>query len=148
MIYTNSFPEKTKVKLANDLYKNIEEIKENDLVLSYNTKTNIFEHKKVIKISVNYINEFFEIETYDNMTIKTSLDHPFLTENGWKNSCLLTDNDILLIEKNKTIHKTKIKSLNFFENFIAYEFYGKQKVFNIIVEDNNTYIANGFIVHS
>lgn len=147
-MFLNSFPEKTKIKLANDLCKNIEEIKENDLVLSFNIKNNEFEYKKVLKVFTNYINEFFEIETYDNAMIKTSLDHPFLTENGWKNACLLTEDDVLLKEKNKNIHKTKIKSLNFFENFIAYEFYGKQKVYNIIIEDNNNYIANGFIVHS
>ena len=73
----------TKVLLADRTSKNIEDIREGDRVMSFNTLTNTQEPATVQETAaVTHCN--LVTYTFDNgATITATDDHPFLTERGW-----------------------------------------------------------------
>ena len=73
----------TKVLLADRTSKNIEDIREGDRVMSFNSMTNTQEPATVLEsAAVNHCN--LVTYTFDNgSTITATDDHPFLTERGW-----------------------------------------------------------------
>ena len=73
----------TKVLLADRTSKNIEDIREGDRVMSFNSMTNTQEPATVLETAaVNHCN--LVTYTFDNgSTITATDDHPFLTAHGW-----------------------------------------------------------------
>lgn len=96
--YHGCFHEQSKVMLVNGEEREIKDIKENDLILSYNENTKDFESDLVNKVLVNNFKKEWILLTFDNhKQIKCTSDHKFLTHNrGWVEAKDLTENDALV----------------------------------------------------
>lgn len=89
------------VLMENGTYKKIADIIKNDIIVSYNTKTNLFEKNKVVyKINsgksdrVSWIRLKFD----NNTSIVCTSNHLFLTKNrGWISACNLNSDDIFVV---------------------------------------------------
>jgi intein/homing endonuclease len=77
----------TKIKTSTGLVE-IQNIKINDLVLTYNEKKEIFEYKPVQKIHKNLTkssnSKMLKIKTKAGKIIEITDNHKVLTSNGWK----------------------------------------------------------------
>lgn len=165
---TTCFVKGTKVTMANGTYKNIENIKEGDEILSYNVSTKEFGTDKVLPLPEILNNYQKIIATYENGTKNEfSPAHPFYIEGkGWA-SYDLTDtiittgdcgdgrleNDWNIMFKEGKLHqlevgdycvddkgkKLKITSLEETNEYVD--------MYNLEFLDNNkTWFANGILV--
>lgn len=142
----------TKILMVNGSYKNIEDIKENDLIISYDEINNKFVIDKVIKLLIHHnTSQLMTLILEDGTKIKSTLSHPFLTINGWKTIDLnmafkehsilcqkLKIGDILVGQN----HNSKIIDILYENCPINYDTY------NLFVKKYHTYIANNYIVHN
>lgn len=142
----------TKITMANGIYQNIENIKENDLVLVYDENNNKFVIDKVIKLLIHHnTNQLMTLILEDGTKIKSTLSHPFLTVNGWKTIDLkmafkehsilcqkIKIGDILIGQK----HNAKIIDIKYEQCPMNYDTY------NIFIKKYHTYIANNYVVHN
>lgn len=118
--------------------KKIEDIKEGDLVWSYNERTGKKELKKVIDLSRNTSSSLVKI--YVNGTeITCTPEHPFYVDGSWVEAKDLIKGMLLT-----TLHGTtsSVESINFLDE--------KIKVYNFEVEDNHNYYVSekGILVHN
>ncbi|MEF3279602.1 MAG: TIM44-like domain-containing protein [Elusimicrobiota bacterium] len=127
------FARGTKIKTP-DGEKNIEEIKENETIYTY--VENKLIKAKIIKTHTT-TDLLVEIEA-SGKKLKTTYEHPILTENGFKKLKEIKIGEKIAFFENKIIWLpvNQIKSLYLDE------------VYNLSVEFPNTFIANGFIVHN
>lgn len=142
----------TKILMANNSMKNIEEINPGDMVMTYNEKTKVFEPGVVEKFKSRHIsNEIFDLYLNDNTVISLTKGHPMLSTEGWKsldrmvsffehdvetrNMCV--GQQLIGINGLSTIEKIERRT-----NSNGFE------VYNITVPTNNTYIANGYVAHN
>ena len=130
----------TKIKTI-DGFKNIEDIQVEDMVL---THTNTYQ--KVLKVGHNENKQIWELksEDSDNITLVTG-NHPFYiyTNEGnykWKEIQYVTKSDKLCKIINNDIKHFAVISLTPTETYTT--------VYNIEVENDNSYTANGYIVHN
>ena len=130
----------TLVKTING-YENIENIKEGDLVLSYNFDTNKQEYRLVTKKYIHDDNneDLYEIY-YDDGVIEVTSGHPIYVNNviNIKKVKDLKVGDYLLGSDGKKHIVTNIK-----------HYRSEELVYNIQVENNNNYyVGNGILVDS
>lgn len=81
--------------------KKISEIKSGDTVISYNTKTGVFEPKVVKEVFINHPSslsaKMLEIELENGKSVQITENHPVLTENrGWVRAGDLTEEDSIV----------------------------------------------------
>lgn len=141
---TGCFLEGTKVLTKNG-YKNIEDIKVGDYVLSYNEETKENEYNRVYDTFIHRNNneDLYEL-TIKGKVLKVTEAHRFyVKEKGtdfyaWKAVRNLNIGDVI-IDNNKTEHE--ITNINFYSHFGT--------VYNITVENNyNYYVSdNNYLVH-
>lgn len=130
--------------------KNIEDIQIGDEVLTHKNR-----YRKVLNIMRTSKKEIWEIHTLNDEIVRTTINHPFLTaqirdyyytDAIFKEVKDITNKDLLvgLLNPNgdeNTTHKYNI--INCVVNTHQFE-----TVYNLEVEEDNTYIANNFIVHN
>ena len=142
----------TKITLFNGEYINIEDLIGGEVVLTYNIEKNTFEKGMVTKIFQPLHNDIIKLIIGETIIDCTST-HPFwsVNKNKWvslnpKETALSMDidveqlekGDILLNEKNEKVILNDIIIIES-EDIITYD---------ISVEPNNTYYANGVLVHN
>lgn len=81
-IGVHCFPKGTKITMSDKSLKNIEDLKEEDEILSFNRDTKIFQSSKIMDLK-NSVHDNFIKYKFDDLVIKVTDDHPFLGENGW-----------------------------------------------------------------
>lgn len=81
-IGVHCFPKGTKITMSDKSLKNIEDLKEEDEILSFNRNTKIFQSSKILKLEKSMHDNFIKYK-FDDLVIKVTDDHPFLGENGW-----------------------------------------------------------------
>lgn len=126
----------TKVQTKDGL-KDIKDIKENDFVLSYNTKTKEKEFKKVLASQMTHPKRKVIKITYNGKSIICTPDHRFLTQRGYIEAKDLLKTDELILNTFNTLNELKIEYL---ETEIP--------VYDIQVQDNNNFFANDICVHN
>ena len=113
------FPQWTKVTMADGTKKNIEEVKEWDIVLSYNTITDKTESNVVIQriVHEDNIHEMYEL-TINGNVLKVTDVHPFYVRKSafsmdyaWIKAQDLKVGDILLMNDGNLVKIDKIKSV-------------------------------------
>ena len=119
-------------------FKNINEIKENDYVLSYNIETKKYEYKKVKRSLNNGFKDLLKIKIENGQEVRMTDDHRVLTDSGYaevKNAeNILTNNGFFKITE-------KLNDSN-------------EEVFDIEVEDNHNFCVkdknsdNFIVVHN
>jgi len=118
--------EETQV-LTEDGLKAIAELKDGDIVLSYNGTLGIYELKPIYKAYNPVSDTLFYIQL-SNEIIRSTKDHPFLTKRGWIEATRLIAGDSLQTQSGKYIAVISIAKKLEYEN-----------VFNFEVKDYHTY---------
>ena len=145
-VKSSCFPAWTKVMMADGSQKNIEDIREWDIVLSYNVNTNSNE-KNVVKqriIHENNVHEMYEL-TINWKVLNVTDAHRFYVRESltsknynWIEAKNLKVGDILLMSDGKLV---KIEKINHYNN--------KETVYNLTVENNHNYfVAEWYLVHN
>ena len=131
------FPAGTKINTAGGL-KNIEEIKTGDKVWSYNELTGETGLQEIVRTMVREIDHTVELYTEEEL-IETTAEHPFLTENGWKDAADLQTGDRI---KSRNEEDIEIKDVKFS--------YKPRKVYNFEVSNWHTYFVGAlqWLVHN
>lgn len=140
----------TKISMANGLFKNIENIQQNDLIIAYNEDKNNFTIGKVLRTKKNNIfTKIVKIILSNNNIINMTLSHPILTTQGWK----AIDRNTAFIEHGIICGKLSIKDQIITQNGIfsikkleKYDY--NLPVYNFTVDKYHTYIADTCIVHN
>ena len=122
------FPAGTKINTAGGL-KNIEEIKTGDKVWSYNELTGEIGFQEIVRTMVREIDHTVELYTEEEI-IETTAEHPFLTDNGWKDAADLQTGDKIRSRNEEDI---EIKDVKFS--------YKPRKVYNFEVSNWHTYFV-------
>lgn len=90
----------SKIRMADNSEKRIDEIKVGDEVKTINEKTQQIENKPVVKIHKNLIEsnnqQMFKITMEDDSEIMLTGNHEVLTENGWKRTDELSMDDEII----------------------------------------------------
>ncbi len=119
-------------------YKNIEDIKVEDLVWAYNEKTKNQELKKVINTFSKVRNHIYKIH-FGNNVIEATEDHPFFIDDQWLKVKNLKVGDLLNLYDGTKLAINKIEFIK-----------GEYEVFNFEVEDDHTYYISlgNVLVHN
>ncbi|MDQ0593930.1 RHS repeat-associated protein [Chryseobacterium ginsenosidimutans] len=118
--------------------KKIEDIKEGDLVWSYNEETGKKELKKVVELSRNTSSSLVKISV-NGTEITCTPEHPFFVNGNWVEAKNLTKGTLLTTLDGTT---SPVESIKFLDE--------KVKVYNFEVEDNHNYYVSekGILVHN
>ena len=129
-----SFLAGTTILMKNNLEKNIEQVKEGDVVLTrLSDNSPILVEAEVNKVSKRPVDEYLVI----NGQLKVTEAHVFFANGNWISARDLTTGDYLINTDNR---KVSIKTIEKIENGVS--------VYNFEVEGYHTYFANGFYVHN
>ena len=149
---TGCFERGTLITMADYTNKSIEDIEIGDFVLSYNEYTKSIE-PAIVTNTIIWHNTIKMIKIYlDNGTyLHMTAGHPVLTTDGWKSvdqigalkECCITTEPIEIGQKVMTQNGlSTIVNIEFIRDIPNHDTY------NITVPGNNTYFANGSIVHN
>jgi RHS repeat-associated protein len=118
--------------------KKIENIKEGDLVWSYNEETGKKELKKVVELSRNTSSSLVKISV-NGTEITCTPEHPFYVNGNWVEAKNLTKGTLLTTLDGTT---SPVESIKFLDK--------KVKVYNFEVEGNHNYYVSekGILVHN
>ena len=134
------FPKGTMVLTKTGLV-DISKIKTNTYVTSIDKKGNL-KHNKIIKIKKYNLSKIWEVKLMNGTIIRTTSKHSFLVNNHkWKKAFEITPNDKLSILNNQGV----IENFDVMSSFDSKEV---ESVYNLIIEKNYNFIANGTIAHS
>ena len=137
----NCFVEGTEISMENGK-TNIENIKKGEVVLSFNQKAKKIEPKKVLKIKQDFSHDLIQIEFEYGQVNKNTSNHRYLIDGeGWGsyNNYKLNKGDYVLDIDNDKVKVTNIQRIGV-GNY-------SNRVYNLIVEDNENYYASGILVH-
>lgn len=126
------FPAGTKINTAFGL-KNIEDIKAGDRVWSYDELTGETGLQEIVQTMVRESDHTVELYTKEEI-IETTAEHPFLTENGWKDAADLQTGDRI---KSRNEEDIEIKDVKFS--------YRPRKVYNFEVSNWHTYFVGALV---
>src|SRR3989338_7299961 len=142
---TSCFPAGTKILMSDNSYKNIEDVKVGDYVISYDELSQDKDIGKVLELESPMRDHMCQIIFSDNSILNLTREHPVYTKEGWKainpeetkkeNSLLntgkLNEGDLVffsdLVYKqlkriycwNETIQTYNLKTIDKFRNFYA-----------------------------
>ncbi len=121
--------------------RHIHELKSGDHVFSFNTSSGIIETCKVLSIRSYNDNVIWVVHFEDGGELRTTATHSFLIEGSWEKAHNIKAGDFITCfdsNNRKTIRKV-VDSVKSSE---------KEIVYNIIVEKNFNFIADGALAHS
>ena len=143
----------TKVLMANGEYKNIEDIKKGEYVISLNEDTGDYISQKVTFIHKNntYI-RMINVYLADGTKIGMTAGHPLLTTNGWKSYENYSDETRLAIKNrignlssgdiiigiNGNVKIIRIEDRGFIQNY----------VYNLTIEGYHNFVVEGYVAHN
>ncbi|TSC54455.1 MAG: YD repeat protein [Microgenomates group bacterium LiPW_31] len=123
--------------------KPIEELKEGDTVVSFDEKGNLREDK-VKSIYRTTRDHYYELKTEGGYQTNVTGEHPFLAiSNGSKRFVTIENlkvGDTVFVLKDRKLEPQKITKL--------VRIRGPTEVYNLTVEGEETFFANGFAVHN
>ena len=141
----------TKILMSDYTYKNIEDVRVGDFVITFNEEK---KNKEINKVLLKYApirSDLVKIYLEDNTEITSTVEHPFFVVNkGWSsyNKYLAKEyhsldvstleiGDLLIRFDDKMLKVTNIELLDM-----------SAKTYNFAVEGNNNYYANNVLVHN
>ena len=108
-------------------------------VLSYNESCRRWEFKKVLRWLDRGVKETLVIKT-TNTEIRCTANHSIATDRGWIRA--------LDLKQGMNILSPKSEWTTNFETVASVEVSGLEKVYDLEVEDNHNFVANGLLVHN
>ena len=129
------FVPNSRVKMSDGFYAPIEIIKIGELVIDAFGK----EQKVLDRLEYDIDEEIIELEFENNIIIKCTKDHEFLTKNrGWVKAIDLDENDdICEIDKKENTKITNKKNISY-----------KGKVYDLTIENSHSYNIESISVHN
>ncbi len=117
------------------------------LVLSYNENTQVWEYKKVLRWLERGIKETLVIKT-SNYLIHCTKNHLIHTDKGWIKAGNVKEGMKILSPLKETGNREQgIVTINLEKvEFVRQD--GYEKVYDLEVEDNHNFVANGLLVHN
>lgn len=132
------FPAGTKILVEDGAEKNIEDIKDGDTVLSYDTVNKKFTSGRVSKVNVSTQKHLVEINTDNGESLTATVGHRIFTADGWKDAGTLNKGDKLINKKGNTVSITQVEVIE-----------QDTEVYHILnVGNDHTYFANDILVHN
>jgi ribonucleotide reductase alpha subunit len=135
--------------------KELSDSKTNFLVKSYNIKTQTVEMKPAIAFMTKADEPLIELTTESGRIIKLTIDHKIYTNNGWKPAGKLHGEDKLLLIRDKQKSRRNLRPTNRnrsnkeeFESIVKVSTVDNEDVYDLTVEDNHNFFANGILVHN
>jgi hypothetical protein len=144
----NCFVGGTEITMEDGSVKNIEDVIDDDVVLSFNENTLNVEPKSISNVRVFDETNFIKIKLENGKEIDSTLDHPYYTTatkmksyNGTTtNGEKLEVGDTLFLLNNEESELVKIESIT--------EYTDNKSVYIFTVQDNHNFYANGILVHN
>lgn len=130
----------TEITVVNGGRKKIKDLRVNDLVLSIDEKMFRFSCQKVNRVFDNGTQKVYGVLAYDGKKeykIKTTKSHKFMTPSGYKMLSELNIGNHLVVMPNLSLARIE-----------AITELGEEHVYDIEVDKNHNYIANGIWVHN
>jgi hypothetical protein len=123
----------TKILLEDGSYKNIEDVKVGDKVLSYDTEGGLFIGASVVETIKTQSQKYFVV----NDTLKITPTHVLYVSGQWKPSETMKVGDTLLNANGEPVQITSLKEIT--ENV---------EVYNLVTNEPNDFFADNFLVHN
>lgn len=124
-------------------------------VLSFNKIENKWEYKRILRRFIKGTKETLKIETHSGKQLKVTYDHLIMTCNGWIEACKLNPGDRILspifenFDKKLTTHFSALTEWKTtFDEVKKIDKFNEVDVYDIEVEDNHNFVANGLLVHN
>ena len=142
----------TKISMSDISYKNVEDVKIGDVVLSYNFSTSKVEPQKVKGIGSKMVNKIVRYTFDDDSILESTLDHPLYSiQNGW----VSMDSDFTmevygLQTKDAEVGMTIFRQDGTNPTITSIEIITEPTiVYNVkTVENNHNFFANNLLVHN
>lgn len=133
------FTEDTNISTINGLLP-INQLSIGDEVYSYDEETNSYKYSNITQIITNTCSELIELSVDDEI-IKSTPNHPYLTNKGWVEAADLVAGTLILSEDNSYSIVNSVKSVVLDEPVTTY---------NICVDNSHTYLVgnNQLVVHN
>ena len=116
--------------------KKIADVKVGDFVETYNEKDGYWEPKPVIGVYNNGFKNTYWLLLENKFWLRATADHPIKTIGGWKEISELDVNDYV------------VTGCELPERVIGIISYGEEVVYDLEIEENHNFVANGILVHN
>ncbi len=121
--------------------KDISSISKGDYVISINKISGRAESKRILKVQRHSNNSIWVLELTDGKKVKTTSVHSFSSNGKWVKASKLKSGDSITITNGQgNIQDGCVVS--------SFPLHQTEAVYNLIVEDNFSFVAEGFVVHS
>lgn len=128
----------TDITMVDGTTKKVTELKVGDIVIAYDKRLDRFVPRRVMKIVSQGVKETWRVVT-KNRAVYVSHNHPFLVGGQWIEARNLTSDMTLTIYE---------KGLRKFENIRFAKRSRERELFDIEVEFDHTFLANGIVTHN
>ena len=130
----------TLVTMSDGVMK-IQDVKVGMEVLSFNEETKAQEFSKVKETIISSNNYLVTIKTESGIELRCTKEHPFYVKDsaaGWIQAFLLVKGDVVILENSKEdiVESVEVNEVS------------ETNVYNLHIENNHTYYANGVLVHN
>lgn len=125
-----------KVMMADGSSKKISDVKVGDYVETYNEKEGYWEPMPVAGVYNNGIKYTYWLMLENGFWVRATADHPVKVVGGWKEVRELDVNDYVITGQELP------------EKVVAIINYGEEEVYDLEIEGNHNFIANGILVHN
>lgn len=136
---------KIKIGVLYNMYNNGIEL---PLVETFNEDKKIFENKKIEKIWCNGKRDVYQVILNGKRKLRSTVNHKFLTLNGWKRLDELKIGDIIFSNSNDKPFYAIPNNSQYNKNIMGcmivtkeFEYYSTENVYDMTVEDNHNFIA-------
>ena len=143
----------TKITLSDGSVKNIEDVKQGDIVSTFDLKTNEIKHNKVNAVYSKEVNQIVQYKFDNGEVLECTIDHPiYIEDKGWASYDGEVSNKMYSLEEKVStieigdvvkLHNgvsviTEMKTID--ENTIVYNLQD--------IEGNHNFFANNVLVHN
>lgn len=137
---TSCFPASVHIKTPSGT-QSIARISNGDMVMVYNLKTGKSEPQPVTNVKQHQLCKICNVWTEDGNKLRVTKTHALQTDQGWKRVNQLKTGDILnRISSTGVLEKVSVVKIATEQN--------PENVYNLIVAENYTFIADGFVASS
>lgn len=148
----SNLAEGTRITMADDSEKNVEDILVGDIVLAFNEKDKVYEEKKVKNITKTMMNRFVRVILETGKQVTVTADTPIFAEKGWTSLDpeWTMENDkyknVQLCNPDEFVLFYNVESSDYIEIYAIKGILEAKNAYSIELEDGSVIVANGFLV--
>lgn len=144
--------EGTRIAMADDSEKKIEDVLVGDIVLVFNEKDKVYEEKKVKNVTKTMVNRFVRVILETGKQITLTASTPIFAEKGWTSLDpeWTMENDkykkVQLYNPDDFVLFYNVDSSDYIEIYAIKGVVEPKNAYTIELEEGQTIVANGFLV--